>query len=240
MVFDTRAYMPGDGSLQGWLDEKQQGKAGAQPQPAPYYVPYYVGIDLGRRRNPSTLVCVEAQYNGAHTAYYFVRHIKRFRLKMLYSDISAEVKKFDTQLRRYEAKQGRYASITYLADSGGVGEGVTEMLVKSLGPNATLYKCYFVGGISYHQDGFEIRIPKSQAVSALQAVFHSNVITLPKGANYVDALLEELANYQASISEEGRDQYGARAGKYDDLTSALMLAIFYAENMGGSGGPSFW
>jgi hypothetical protein len=108
MVYDSMAWMgPQDGSLQSWLDEKQQGRAGAKPQPAPDYVPYYVGIDLGRKRNPSTLVCVEAQYNGAGTAFYFVRHVKRFKLRMLFSDIAAEVKKFDTQLRRYEAKQGR-------------------------------------------------------------------------------------------------------------------------------------
>ena len=35
-------------------------------------------------------------------------------------------------------------------------------------------------------------------------------------------------------------EYGARVGKFDDLVSALGLAIFYAENEGVTLGPMIW
>jgi hypothetical protein len=235
MVYDYGCWMPGDGSLQEWLDAHQGPRQASDSR----FVQYYIGVDLGRKRDPSTVVVVEAQYTAAGTAFYLGRQIKRFRLSMLYTDVASKLKKLDQQLRAWSAKDGKQASIIYLLDSGGVGEGVSELVTAAL-PEATIFKCYLTGGYQHSIDGFEIRVPKSQMVSALVAVFDANRISLPAGAREIDAMLDELSNYAIHISEEGRDVYGARVSKHDDLVCALGLAVWYAEHDGYAPGPMIW
>jgi hypothetical protein len=147
------------------------------------------------------------------------------------------VKRSDEQLRADAQKKGLSCLITYILDSTGVGEGVSEMIIRAL-PHADIRKCYLTGGIDPSDDGIQIKLPKTQMASILLALFDDGRVKLPKSSKEIKAMIEELLNYEIHVSEEGHDQYGAfKTGAHDDLVTALGLACWYAERYKAS---MFW
>jgi hypothetical protein len=105
-----------------------------------------------------------------------------------------------------------------------------EMIIKAL-PNADIRKCYLTGGINPSDDGIQIKLPKTQMASTLVALFDDGRVKLPKTSKEIEAMVEELLNYEIHVSEEGHDQYGAfKIGTHDDMVTALGLACWYAEH----------
>lgn len=200
------------------------------PRPLPsreQTIRYCVGIDLGQKWDPTAIAVVEVPYNQS---YRFAKYLKRLPLGLLYADVTTKVKRLDEQLRAGAREKGLSCLITYILDSTGVGEGVSEMVIKAL-PNADIRKCYLTGGIDPKEDGIQIKLPKTQLVSTLIALFDDGRVKLPKSSKEIEAMVEELLNYKIHVSEEGHDQYGAfKIGTHDDLVTALGLACWYAEH----------
>jgi len=49
---------------------------------------------------------------------------------------------------------------------------------------------------------------------------------LSKRGREINAMIEELQNYEIHVSEKGADQFGAfKTGSHDDLVTALALEI---------------
>jgi len=47
-------------------------------------------------------------------------------------------------------------------------------------------------------------------------------VKVPKSSKEIEAMVEELLNYEIHVSEEGHDQYGAlKIGSHDDLVCPL-------------------
>jgi hypothetical protein len=199
------------------------------PRPLPsreHTIRYCVGIDLGQKWDPTAIAVVEVPYNQSHR---FAKYLKRLPLGLLYADAAAKVKRLDEQLRAGVREKGLPCLITYILDSTGVGEGVSEMVIKAL-PNADIRKCYLTGGIDPKEDGIQIKLPKTQLVSTLVALFDDGRVKLPRSSNGIEAMVGELLNYEIHVSEEGHDQFGAfKTGSHDDLVTALGLACWYAE-----------
>ncbi len=58
--------------------------------------------------------------------------------------------------------------------------------------------------------------------SNLVALFDEGLVKVPKSSKEIEAMVEELLNYEIHVSEEGHDQYGAfKIGSHDDLVCAL-------------------
>ncbi|MGZ7132928.1 MAG: phage terminase large subunit family protein [Halobacteriota archaeon] len=233
---DVNSWFPEDGiSFEVWkewregvlnpslLDEPKESE----------WVNYYVGVDLGMKRDPSTVVVVELRETPGGTYYHYVRFLKRLTLRMLYSNVAATLAKLDGQLRAKASALGKKVDIVYVLDATGVGEGVCELVEKKL-PHADVYRVYLTGGISPVIDhaSREIRLPKNQLVSTLLAVFDSDHIYISSHAKEIAAMIEELDNFEIRISDEGRDQFGAKTGSHDDLVCALGIACYCGERFG--------
>jgi hypothetical protein len=229
------AWFPGDGqSLQRWIDERT-------PEKPSKYIHYYAGVDLGKRRDPSTVVVLRTTY-AYGKANYHAGYLKRFNLQMLYTDISSKLASLDKQLQQLAAREDKEAIITYVLDATGIGGPVAEVVCKRL-PYARIMKAYITGGISTTyspEDAWEVHIPKGQLVSGLMAAFDRGVITMSENSKEADAILEELANFEIHISDEGHDSYYAAPAHHDDLVIALALAVWAADVDGDSSGPIIW
>ena len=58
--------------------------------------------------------------------------------------------------------------------------------------------------------------------SNLVAIFDEGLVKVPKSSKEIEAMVEELLNYEIHVSEEGHDQYGAlKIGSHDDLVWPL-------------------
>jgi phage FluMu gp28-like protein len=226
--------MPGDGSLQQWLDA-HQGKESE-------YIHYFCGCDLGRKRDPSTLAIIEVQYTGSGRLYV-VSYLKRFTLSMYYSDISAKLAKTDESLKRIAAKKGKKASNTFILDATGLGAPICELVEKKLGSNADLKRVYITGGINTTEGSEynEYHVPKGQLISGLMAAFDSKSIYMTRRSNEIGQIKTELAEFQIHITEAGRDHFDDRGkGHHSDLVIALALAVWAADFDGYTGGPLIW
>ena len=154
---------------------------------------------------------------------------------MLYSDVATRVARLDTKLKEGASTDRLEAGITYILDATGVGQGPSEQIVQALNAQsyAEVYRCYLTGGINPTVDDeiMQIKLPKTQLVSALVSVFDDDRIELPARSKEIDAMVNELSNFEIRISEEGRDSFGAfKVGTHDDLVTALGLAIWLGEN----------
>ena len=230
-----QSWFPGDNvSLQHFLNQHQTKKESK-------YLHFYIGCDLGKKRDPSTLAVIEAHHaNGIPT--YLVKFLKRFNLSMLYTDIANKLAAMDKQLRALAEKQDKVAIITYILDATGIGGPITETVAKQL-PDAKMLKVYITGGISTStapDDPYEYHVPKGQLVSGLMAAFDSGTILMTRQSKEINAILDELANFEIHISEAGRDAYNAASSHHDDLVIALSLAVWAADQTGDSSKPIFW
>jgi hypothetical protein len=89
---------------------------------------YCVGVDLGQRRDRTAIAVVEVPYcRSKHAKSYLVKYLKRLPQGLLYADVAVKVKRLDDQLKAEARKRQMLASMTYILDSTGVGEGVSEM-----------------------------------------------------------------------------------------------------------------
>jgi phage FluMu gp28-like protein len=224
-------WMPGDGSLQSWLNAHQDSK----------YIRYFCGVDLGRKRDPSTLAIIEVQYiNGGRT--YVVSYLKRFTLSMLYTDIATKLVKTNESLKRIASDKGKEAIISYVLDATGLGAPICELVEKAL-PLADVKRVYITGGINTTEGSEynEYRVPKGQLISGLMAAFDSKSIYMTNRSKEIDQIVTELAEFEIHISDSGRDTFDDRGkGHHSDLVVALALAVWAADYDGYSGGPLVW
>jgi hypothetical protein len=231
----TDAWFPGDTrSLQSYID-------GNTPEKDSKYIHYYCGVDLGKKRDPSTVVVIRTYYAYGKVEYQ-VGYLRRFSLSMLYTDISTKLATLDRQLKALAAKEGKEAIVTYVCDATGIGGPILEVVSKKL-PYARIMKAYITGGINTTyapEDPWEFHIPKGQLVSGLMAAYDRGIMSMPRDSKEADAILDELANFEIHISEAGHDSYYAAPSKHDDLVVALALAVWACDMDGDSSGPMVW
>jgi hypothetical protein len=225
------AYFPDKdaGSLEGFIEERT-GVDPTAPKPYKDHITLLCGVDLGKRFDRSACSVVEQQYTGGGLGHYYVRNLQRFRLGTSYSSVAKALKNMDTQLRLYAAKQGKTPFITWLIEANGVGEGVIEIIEREL-PNAQLYKVYVTGGINASVDYNEIKLPKSQMLSRLVALYDAGLIHMSKKSRQINAMIDELQSFNINVSESnGHETYGAKIGKHDDMVISLALACWYGQS----------
>ena len=224
-------WMPGDCSLQTWLDAHQESK----------YIRYFCGCDLGRKRDPSTLAIIEVQYHWTGRTYV-VSYLKRFTLSMLYSGIAAKLVKTDESLKKIAAEKGKEAIISYVLDATGIGAPICELVDSKL-PLADVKRVYITGRINTTEGSEynEYHVPKGQLISGLMAAFDSKSIYTTRRSKEIDQIVIELAEFEIYVIESGRDIFDDRGkGHHADLVIALALAVWAADYDGYSGGPMVW
>lgn len=193
--------------------------------------PVIIGVDVGQRVDPSTIVVAEAfpLDNPDRAAFrYEVRHLERLPIGTPYpavgDRIAAVVNAIEARPRPINTAP---PWLELRVDTTGVGRPVTDALADALrGSRCRLRAVTFVHGDKLDTASGEWRLGKAYLVSTLQVLFQQQRIALPAGHPDAGAMLRELLDYEIKVSEDASDRYGAfRVGSHDDLVTALGLAV---------------
>ena len=212
------------------LDGRRLRQTAEPPPESGHLRTYSIGLDIGARHDRTALAVLELRYDK-DTPHLFVKYLKRLRLGILFADVATQTRRLIEILRREATKNGARCDITLLVDASGVGAGVSEMIVSAL-PAEDVRSVFITGGqTATIADGGVIRLSKSLLVSNLVALFESHRIYLSKQSKELDAMLDELQNFEVKVSEDtGNESFNARTGKFDDLVTALGLAAYWGVN----------
>jgi hypothetical protein len=194
---------------------------------------WFCGVDFGQR-NDRTAVCVlekvarPDEAGRALKPFLDVRHLQRLPIGQGYPDQVAWLTAF---LSEHEVL--RRARL--VVDATGVGVAVVDLLRDSLRRGFTALT--ITSGNEPTKDGDRVGVPKRDLVSRVAVALQSRRLRVAPDLGDAKELLRELEQFGVTITDTGRDTYGARNG-HDDLVMAVSYAVWQAECGGSS--PSDW
>lgn len=204
---------------------------------------FFLGLDLGRRRDHSALVIAEMRRyaTGARSAVtldyvyenrFEIRHVERIPLGMKYSDLASYVAGV------LETPELRQWPCDLVMDATGVGDAVLEMM-KGARLRAQIVPVRITGGTEVSRNGEgEYLVPKGELVGNLENLFHEEMVEIAAECPHTGELLDELTWFERTKLGTGRVTYAAaRESVHDDLVVAMMLACWrgfevYGRRMG--------
>lgn len=211
--------------------------------------PLCVGIDVGQLHDPTAISVVEVmqKHTGKYrytervpehvdvrgqwvrprdadpvmASEYMVRNIRRLPLGTSYPDVAVHIA--DMLCNPLFARR----DVRVLIDVTGVGRPVyedvkVEIHLRQEVRHILLKPTTFVHGEKYNRSTGALG--KAYLVSRLQSLLQGERVHAPDTPE-VKATLEELRVYEIKIDESGKDTYGAKIGKHDDLATALALSV---------------
>lgn len=180
---------------------------------------FYLGADLGQARDP-TAPCIIAVGPGRRPLYR-VGYLRRLPLHTLYTVAVWEIR----QLLANPLFAGRIEAVI---DLTGVGRPVAD-LFHDQGVYPT--KVQITAGAEEVRDERDKKlwnVPKITLVSRVQTLLHDNRLHIHKDLAETAALVTELMEFRAHVTDAGRWTFGARSGMHDDLVLSLALACWQA------------
>jgi hypothetical protein len=192
---------------------------------------HFVGVDIGQAQDPTAIAIVRKtaipgpEQKKVHI--YEVGHLERIPLNTSYKAVVLHV-------GRVMGRLPRRAEL--ILDYTGVGRPVYEMFHDArLGPIGVTITA---GGNVTPNDTTPKRpiwnVPKLTLISQVQALLHSGTLKIQKDLPDAPALIDEMQDFRATVSDAGYWKFGARAGKHDDLVLSLAIALWRAV---GTRGP---
>jgi hypothetical protein len=178
-------------------------------------VEYFIGVDLGQKRDYTAVAIVER--NGDRLC---LRHLEHFKLNTSYRAVADRIQ----QLYRMTAAHG---PVTLVVDATGVGLGVLDDLesrgLKPIGITIT-------SGRAVTTAGKLSRVPKRDLVLRLFADLKSGRLEIASGIPDSEKLIDELLAFRVQINRRtGQESFGAESAKHDDFVLALALACWGAQ-----------
>ena len=179
---------------------------------------YYLGLDLGQKRDHSAVVVVERvdrgqPFQGYRFESLMVRYVERMPLGTPYPRVVERV-------REIVRSDELYGNCALAVDATGVGAPVVDMLrAARLGCDLTAVT--ITGGDKAGSAG---SVPKRDLIAEVQVLLEKGQLRI---GDVRDAgqLARELGDMRISTGGGGRTRMGAdRCGEYDDLAIALALA----------------
>ncbi|MES1258921.1 MAG: hypothetical protein ABUS51_10840, partial [Acidobacteriota bacterium] len=187
---------------------------------------FYLGLDLGQRRDHSAICVVEKVEAGqAFQAPVYrellVRHLERAPLGTPYPGVVRRVRQIVTN----EELAGQCGVVV---DATGVGAPVVEMLREArLGCEVAAVT--ITGGLKESQAGQAFSVPKRDLMAGVQVLLERGELRIARGLREAGALVRELMDVRATLRESGAVRMGADGcGEHDDLVIALALACWRA------------
>jgi hypothetical protein len=193
---------------------------------------YFIGVDLGQMRDPSTIAVVQraelrGPWDGAYFAYRKIpelrlRGLERIPLGTPYPEVVERV----VEVTSMPVLRGRAHLIV---DGTGVGRPVVDLLKKAR-PAARLKPVWVISGDRQsYSDGY-YHVPKRDLIVGLQVLFQNRDLRIAKNLPHGETLVEELANVEVKVTPSGREEMAAwRHGLHDDLVFAVALACWGAK-----------
>lgn len=194
---------------------------------------YFIGVDLGQRRDRTAIAVIERAdiaSNQRNPVTYApdlrtrraVRHLERLPLDTPYTAIAERIERIANQL-------AAAAPCSVIVDATGVGLPVVDALRV---PSARWRLMPVVIGYAdreTHVDGFW-RVGKRDLVARLQIAFDFDELAVVRDLPETETLVEELTAMRASVRSSGRTRYESPGQQHDDLAIALALAWWGANS----------
>ena len=190
---------------------------------------YVVGLDLGQSVDPSAIAVVRRVEppEERDRPIFQCGYLERLPLNTPYPSIVRHV-------RTLLSKPPLLGCAELVIDMTGVGRPCFD-LFESVGVDVT--GVTITGGDGQTWEGGSYRVSKLILVSRLQALLHDGRLKIQKTLPEAPALVQELQDFRAEVSDLGNWRFGARSGKHDDLVLALAIAVWRA--YGGQPGQGY-
>jgi hypothetical protein len=184
---------------------------------------FYIGLDLGKRNDPTAIAVVERMDRAEAwqaTAFHSirVRHLERVALGTPYPGVVARMREI----------VGKIGACALAVDGTGVGAPVVDML-RAARIGCEIAAVTITGGERQRNNGDEWNVPKRDLLALVQVLLERNELRLAKGLRELGALVRELTDVRSTTRANGRERLGADGcGEHDDLVIALALACWLA------------
>ena len=179
---------------------------------------YTVGADLGQSQDPTAVAVVRRLDRWPAKPIFQVGHLGRLPLGTSYPNVVSHV----TNMLHRPPLLGKAELVI---DFTGVGRPVFDMFV---GRGVSPIGVTITAGEFTTHEGLIWRVPKITLISRIQALLHDGRLKIHKDLPDAAALVSELQDFRADVTDSGYWKFGARAGKHDDLVLALAIALWRA------------
>ncbi len=176
---------------------------------------FYVGLDLGQRRDFSAIAVAErAEATHAWMKPYDerlgVRHLERVALGTPYPMVARRLEEIVWKLD---------GNCSVAIDGTGLGAPVVDLLREAELP-CEVRAVVITGGAREHQSGNVWYVPKRDLIGGLQLLLEKGDVRIAKGLRDVGALVRELVDMRSATLQG--------AAEHDDLVMAVALACWAA------------
>lgn len=215
---------------------------------------FFVGVDVGKVKDPPAIAVMEMRsvftpgaWNpatsevGSRVLSYRIRHLERLKLGTPYPALVDRVAAIAEKLREREVLNSDPPKVETVVDVTGVGRPIFDLLLtrrigRVVGVN-------FTAGDRPRLDPSSPvwNVPKKDLVAGLVLLFQSRGLQIAEKLPDAQVLVNELVNFQETLSAAGNSQYGNNGvnAKHDDYVSAAALcawrARLYAPRWSGRG-----
>lgn len=194
---------------------------------------YFLGLDLGQRRDYSAISVVErvapAPVQLSYATWlqgelrledeFVVRHLERVGLGTSYVSVVSRV----AEMVRSPELRGK---CTVVVDGTGVGRAVLDLLRESE-MDCELVAVQITGGGRARPSHGMWNVPKRDLIGVLQVLLEKGRLVFAEELPRMRALVEELMAMEVRVTQRGNEQFGAwREGSHDDLAVAVALACW--------------
>jgi hypothetical protein len=183
---------------------------------------FYVGLDLGQRRDFSALAVVEREEPKfewvAAPRELSVRHLERMDLGSPYPRIVKRV----CDVMRHPKMEHRSRLVV---DATGVGAPVVDLL-QSAGLGVSLTTVTITGGERAHGQGERWHVPRGDLLAGLEVLLEAGELKISRRLREAERLVKELEAMQLGSQNQSRNKSGG--GEHDDLVFAVALAVWRA------------
>ncbi len=188
---------------------------------------FYIGLDLGKRRDPAAIAVVESGCGVSSDALSdaATQAVERVALGTPYPLVVERVR----EIVRSDGVQGECVVV---ADATGVGDAVVDSLRRA-GLGCEICAVTITGGdqarAHARPGGGGWNVPKQDLIAAVQMALEKGEMRIAKRMREVGSLVRELLDLQMSVKSGGAVRIGADGyGQHDDLAIALALACWRA------------
>ncbi len=179
---------------------------------------YTVGVDLGQSHDPTAIAVIRRIDDDPARPVFQVGHLERLPLNTPYPGVVQHV-------MNNLSRPPLAGKSELVIDFTGVGRPVFDMFdgrgISPIGVTIT-------NGDAVTRDGMTWRVPKLSLISRLQALLHDGRLKIHKALADAPALVAELQEFRAEVTNSGYWRFGARSGKHDDLVLAVAIALWRA------------
>ena len=181
-------------------------------------------VEANKQFLPGTDEEIIAGYEKIYDVH--IRFLERMQLGSGYPNVIARVKEIMNNPILGEDK------IILLVDATGVGVPVIQMMreegLKPIGITIT-------GGLAESVTDIGFTVPKRELVSALQILFQSRRLKIPKDIPFKDEFVDELQNFRVKITANANETFGAgRESVHDDIVLSVSMGAWYFSRIKGN------